>query len=387
MEEPGRSECLETRKTRIVCISDTHCQTPKLPRGDVLIHAGDLTNQGSYSELKKTVDWLEKAEFEAKIVVAGNHDITLDPSFYEEHGSLWRWPQTQDPEACRQLLTASPSITYLENEAANIYLRAPGGPHTCFKVYGSPYSPKSHRWAFQYEAERAKKLWDGIPSDTDIVVTHTPPKGHCDQATKDDRSGCETLLGALYRVRPMLSICGHIHEARGVERMRWNDSGAEDGGVVEEVEKWKDPGIGNKQSLVNLTAAGGRSLDNGSRLTRQAVVLQQNRGLTLQDCDGGGQPGVPGSHGPMVFRRTQRPAYAGSSHSEAEEERATKNGLESAADHDQREDDDDCKSRRETAVINAAVLGPRLAGKGMQFNKPIVVDVALPVWSFENNVG
>lgn len=60
------------RKTRIVCVSDTHNQTPKLPRGDVLIHAGDLTNQGSYSELKKAVEWIEKQDFEAKIVVAGN---------------------------------------------------------------------------------------------------------------------------------------------------------------------------------------------------------------------------------------------------------------------------------------------------------------------------
>ena len=51
---------LTRRKTRIVCISDTHNQTPKLPAGDVLIHAGDLTNQGSYSELKRTMQWLEK---------------------------------------------------------------------------------------------------------------------------------------------------------------------------------------------------------------------------------------------------------------------------------------------------------------------------------------
>lgn len=59
------------RKTRIVCISDTHNNTPKLPPGDVLIHAGDLTNQGSYDELERTVAWLEKAPFEIKIVVAG----------------------------------------------------------------------------------------------------------------------------------------------------------------------------------------------------------------------------------------------------------------------------------------------------------------------------
>jgi predicted phosphodiesterase len=63
------------RKTRFVCISDTHNASPsgafKLPKGDVLIHAGDLTNQGSYSELQKTIKWMEEADFEAKIVIAG----------------------------------------------------------------------------------------------------------------------------------------------------------------------------------------------------------------------------------------------------------------------------------------------------------------------------
>jgi predicted phosphodiesterase len=63
------------RKTRIVCVSDTHNAIPggafQLPKGDVLIHAGDLTNQGSYSELQKAALWLEEADFEAKVVVAG----------------------------------------------------------------------------------------------------------------------------------------------------------------------------------------------------------------------------------------------------------------------------------------------------------------------------
>jgi len=83
-----------TRKTRIVCVSDTHSASPadgafKLPKGDVLIHAGDrellshhdscavhsligtVTNQGSLSELRKTVKWIEDADFEAKVVIAG----------------------------------------------------------------------------------------------------------------------------------------------------------------------------------------------------------------------------------------------------------------------------------------------------------------------------
>ena len=59
------------RKTRFVCISDTHNQTPKLPKGDVLIHAGDLTKEGSLSELKRAVRWLEASDFEVKIVIAG----------------------------------------------------------------------------------------------------------------------------------------------------------------------------------------------------------------------------------------------------------------------------------------------------------------------------
>lgn len=64
----------EMRRTRFVCISDTHGQTPRLPKGDVLIHAGDLSNQGGFKELKKTVEWLEKAasDFEEVIVIAGS---------------------------------------------------------------------------------------------------------------------------------------------------------------------------------------------------------------------------------------------------------------------------------------------------------------------------
>ena len=65
------------RKTRFVCLSDTHNASPlngafKLPKGDVLVHAGDLTNQGSLSELRKTLDWIENADFEVKIVIAGS---------------------------------------------------------------------------------------------------------------------------------------------------------------------------------------------------------------------------------------------------------------------------------------------------------------------------
>ena len=79
---------VQYRKTRFVCVSDTHNTSPetgafKLPKGDVLIHAGDLTNQGSYTELRKALDWIEKADFEEKIVIAG---IINDKLIYRNFG-------------------------------------------------------------------------------------------------------------------------------------------------------------------------------------------------------------------------------------------------------------------------------------------------------------
>lgn len=66
------------KKVRIVCVSDTHNSSPldgqfKVPPGDVLIHAGDMTNQGSHSELTKAVEWIGKCEHEVKIVIAGTY--------------------------------------------------------------------------------------------------------------------------------------------------------------------------------------------------------------------------------------------------------------------------------------------------------------------------
>lgn len=67
---------VQRKKVRIVCVSDTHNSSPlngqfKVPPGDVLIHAGDMTNQGSRSELQKAVEWIGGCEHEVKIVIAG----------------------------------------------------------------------------------------------------------------------------------------------------------------------------------------------------------------------------------------------------------------------------------------------------------------------------
>lgn len=245
---------MSTQKLRIVCISDNHNAAPgegyTLPKGDILIHAGDLTNQGSSTELHKALAWLRKADFAIKIVVAGNHDLSLDQQF-----------PGQDDEAAelRQLAKTDSNFCYLEHESVTLTLRG-----MTFKVFGSPYSLASSDkpWAFQYAAEEGEQLWSAIPSDTTILVSHTPPAGYLDESAHWIRGGCPALRGALRRVKPKLHVCGHCHEGRGGEIIHWSDGQAED-----KVTQWQDPGAGNKkQSLFDLTSSrGGYGLRGGEQ--------------------------------------------------------------------------------------------------------------------------
>ena len=239
-----------TQKVRIVCISDTHNAAPgegyTLPKGDVLIHAGDLTNNGQPSELDKALTWLRGAKYEVKIVVAGNHDLALD----EGYGN-----KSNEAVELRRSLREDNEIIYLEHESVKVNIKGAE-----ISIFGSPFSIQvsgGKQWAFQYPPSQAAKLWSAgsIPSDTAILVTHTPPIGHLDASEHWTRGGCPALLGALLRTRPLLHVCGHCHEGRGGRVIRWEDE-AEVGepGVSE----WRDPGAGNKkQSLFDLTKSRG----------------------------------------------------------------------------------------------------------------------------------
>ncbi|KAF2837958.1 Metallo-dependent phosphatase [Patellaria atrata CBS 101060] len=338
------SQAVLKRKTRFVCISDTHNQRPKLPKGDVFIHAGDLSNQGSLSELRKTVEWIEGSDFDKKIVIAGNHDITLDAAFYKEHGAYFHNQHPQDPAECLKLFTESSSITYLNHESTTVRLTSADGPHTEFKVFGSPYSPKCGSWAFQYDSADAPKIWAAIPLDSDVVITHTPPKGHCDWTTntRGPKEGCEMLRRALWRVRPSLAICGHVHGARGVERVRWKLDMPRVKFMEGKAEFWTDPGAGNqKQSLVNLTAKGGNPLDNN--------------GLCKSSGKANNVTFLPGD---------------GASSEDTDFSQLETHDVEALIGR---------MGRRETCIVNAAIMAPRQDVQ-VRFNKPIVIDIDLPVW-------
>lgn len=177
----------------IVCISDTHNSQAELPDGDVLVHAGDLTQSGTLKELQAALDWLRAQPHAHKIVIAGNHDTILDPS--------------RDPGDERARLEWG-DITYLCNESAIVHCA--NGRRLL--VYGSPLSPRHGNSAFQYP--RSEDVWTGaVPDGVDVLVTHCPPRGHLDLLSL----GCSHLIREVWRTRPRLHVFGHVHEGYGQE--------------------------------------------------------------------------------------------------------------------------------------------------------------------------
>ncbi|KAF4226981.1 hypothetical protein CNMCM6805_003733 [Aspergillus fumigatiaffinis] len=76
---PPRLPSPDAHPIRVVCISDTHTlEWDDIPDGDLLIHAGDLCNDGSIREIQAAVDWLQTLPHPHKVVICGNHDSYFD---------------------------------------------------------------------------------------------------------------------------------------------------------------------------------------------------------------------------------------------------------------------------------------------------------------------
>jgi Calcineurin-like phosphoesterase len=108
---------------RVVCISDTHSNITSIPNGDVLIHAGDMTNDGTVEEIQAQIDWIDSLPHREKVIIAGNHDSYFDP-------------KSRKPKDQTKKLNFK-SIHYLENKS--VTLKFKGGRKLTF--YGAPDIP------------------------------------------------------------------------------------------------------------------------------------------------------------------------------------------------------------------------------------------------------
>ncbi|KAI9773689.1 MAG: hypothetical protein M1840_006963 [Geoglossum simile] len=269
---------LKTVTTRLLIISDTHSTSPfpsslkthafrhPLPRTDILLHAGDLSLTGALAEYSPTISFIAAAHAELKLVIAGNHDLTLDADFQQREsngkgeGDTIEAKKIWTSEAAR-----AAGIVYLEEGVRTFTLKSGAR----FTIYVSPYQPEFCNMAFNYPRSQDRfnppSAFTPIPSfpAIDVVMTHGPPRGILDKVTRNERVGCPHLLRAISRARPRLHCFGHIHESWGAERVRWEERGEEEAGYREG--EWK---IGKRERFEN---------DSEETLRERAVCMDVGR--------------------------------------------------------------------------------------------------------------
>ncbi|KAM0333484.1 hypothetical protein ACHAQA_002146 [Verticillium albo-atrum] len=214
-------------KTKVLIISDTHGKKPledgpdelndkpkqayrcPLPRADVAIHCGDLTLSSKVQEFEDTFAMIRALDAPLKIVIAGNHDIALD----------LRERYIKRPDAVAAIIEAAAQdgVHFLGEGTREFELH--NGAR--LRVYASPMTPEYGGWAFQYPY--GEHEFDIQPGDTDIAITHGPPKGIRDTCRTGDTVGCHELFSAVAKAKPKIHCFGHIHEAWGAELVTWKN--------------------------------------------------------------------------------------------------------------------------------------------------------------------
>lgn len=186
---------------KIVCWSDRHSRNIELPKGDIFLFAGDMTNTGNYFELVEFYKWFGELDYKWKICIAGNHDRGLEYDRY-------------NMELLFHFHKKNHRAFYLNDEELEI---------EGLKIYGSPVTPICFDWAFSMNDIQRELYWEKIKKiKPDIVLTHSPCWGILDHNYEygQEKFGCQFLRKIIEKVRPKLHVCGHIHEAAGQTSMR-----------------------------------------------------------------------------------------------------------------------------------------------------------------------
>ncbi|ATY63144.1 Metallophosphoesterase [Cordyceps militaris] len=217
-------------KTSVLILSDTHGMTlegraPDQIKADVCIHAGDLTEESKLEEFRSAIALLRKINAPLKLVIAGNHDFTLDTAIFKAKIQAVQPPLEPElvktfygdyEEAGKLFTDAAQDGIHLLNEGTHDFCLQNGGK---LRVYASPYTPSLGDWGFQYHPNLGHDF--AIEEDTHIVVTHGPPRGILDRTNNRERAGCPDLFAAVARARPQVHCFGHIHEGWGAKMVAW----------------------------------------------------------------------------------------------------------------------------------------------------------------------
>ena len=177
---------------RLLAFSDLHSdlrQAQSLVRlshdADVTLGVGDFAS--IHSGLEETIAALGPIDGPA-ILVPGNNE-------------------TED--ALRSACDDWRSATVLHGEATEVdgvVFFGLGG--------GVPVTPWD--WSFDLTEEEAAQLLEPCPEGC-VLAVHSPPSGHVDESRSGKHLGSRSVLRSIESRRPVVALCGHVHEQWGRE--------------------------------------------------------------------------------------------------------------------------------------------------------------------------
>lgn len=196
---------------------------------------------GSLEQHQRALELIDSIKADLKIIVPGNHDLTLDHSYYHEHhAEHTRFPKYSDSmladikDMYAGTEARAKGLVYLEEGIGRFQLK--NGAK--LKIYASAWQPEFYNWAFGYPRstdrfnpatndgtgpENPVPSFDAIDG-IDVMITHGPPMGILDKTLHGMEVGCEHLRRAVERCRPRIHAFGHIHEGHGALWKSWNAS-------------------------------------------------------------------------------------------------------------------------------------------------------------------
>jgi Icc-related predicted phosphoesterase len=82
---------------------------------------------------------------------------------------------------------------------------------------GIPITPFGS-WSYDFTEEQAAELLVSCPAGC-VLVSHSPPQGAVDVSSIGRSLGSVAVRDVVLRQRPILVVCGHIHESAGQRTM------------------------------------------------------------------------------------------------------------------------------------------------------------------------
>src|ERR1700753_1283007 len=195
---------------------DEYDNLQDLRKANVLLHCSDMTQIGGLSNYQKAIDTPKRLNPELKLVIAGNHDVSLDSGWWVEN-LIGGEDDPDEPVKALALFrnkdALDAGLSYLE-EGTHAFTLKSGATFTiyaststsAFQGYDFPYVHNDDRFKPAYTLSQGVRAVaaESIPEGVDVVITHGPPQleeaGYAlDLNEKQEHCGCPHLWMAVKR--------------------------------------------------------------------------------------------------------------------------------------------------------------------------------------------